>query len=73
MAFWGTKNPYVFKLVINVQKTNLTFDITLICWLENTSRLVKSDDSMRQNKFKFSLPYTAYIEKALRLKKLYWQ
>lgn len=54
--FWGGE-PYTFtsKLVINIQKTNLAFDITLICWLEHTSRLVKFDDSMKQNKFKFSL------------------
>lgn len=71
--FWKKKTPYVFKLVINIQKTNLAFDITLICWLENTSRLVKFDDSMKQNKFKFSLPYIAYLEKSLRLKTLYRQ
>lgn len=57
---WGVRDggePYTLtsKLVINIQKTNLSFDITLICWLEHTTRLVKFDDSMKQNKFKFSL------------------
>ena len=71
--FFFFKKTRTFKLVINTQKTNIAFDITLICWLENASRLVKSDDSMKQNKFKFSFPYIAYLEKALRLKILGWQ
>lgn len=62
-----------FKLVINIQKTNLDLDITLICWLENTLRLVTFDDSMKQNTFKPTFPYTGYLEKALRLKVLHCQ
>lgn len=62
-----------FKLVINIQKTNLDFDITLICWLENTLRLVISDDPMNQNTFKPTFPYIGYLEKALRLKLLHCQ
>lgn len=72
LNFFGKKKPHIFKLVTNTQKTNLAFDISLICWLENTSRLVKFDDSMKQNKFKFSFPYIAYLERALRLKILDW-
>ena len=63
----------IFKLVINIQKTNLDFDITLICWLENTLRLVTFDDSMKQNTFKLTFPYVGYLEKALRLKLLHCQ
>ena len=63
----------IFKLVINIQKNNLDFDITLICWLENTLRLVTFDDSMKQNTFKLTFPYVGYLEKALRLKLLHCQ
>ena len=63
----------IFKLVINIQKTNLDFDITLSCWLENTVRLVTFDDSMKQNTFKLTFPYVGYLEKALRLKLLHCQ
>ena len=63
----------IFKLVINIQKTNLDFDITLICWLENTLRLVTFYDSMKQKTFKLTFPYDGYLEKALRLKLLHCQ
>ena len=69
---------HVFFLFYYIQishqhSENSDFDITLICWLENTLRLVISDDPMKQNTFKPTFPYTGYLEKALRLKLLHCQ
>lgn len=64
---------YYIQISHQHSETNLDFDITLICWLENTLRLVTFDDSMKQNTFKSTFPYVGYLEKALRLKLLHCQ